>query len=113
MSAWRTAGRWLVLTAATTVVLSQTGSQTITRGGAAASNIKKPENITQDGALFQNVYALEAKGDFAAVERKDYYDISYFCHAGMEASLPRFWSSVSFNLDIENSDYSVRLAAGV
>ena len=98
MSAWRTAGRWLVLTAATTVVLSQTGSPTITRGGAA------PENITQDGALFQNVYALEAKGDFAAVERKDYYNISYFCHAGMEASLPRFWSSVSFNLDIENSD---------
>ncbi len=67
-----------------------------------------PRNFTEEGREFKNVYFLQNKGDFAEVEAKEKDEISCFCHPGMEAALPRFWSSVSFNLDIDKTAvYSV------
>jgi len=73
---------------------------------ATGSNITG-QVVNEDGVQFNNVYRLEAKDDFANVIRKDYYDISYFCHRGMEPSLPRFWSSITFYLHTDTADYSV------
>jgi hypothetical protein len=72
----------------------------------AGNNVTAVE-VYEGGELYQNVYMLEAKGDFAEVPRMEIDVIRYFCHHGTEASLPRFWSSVSFNLVSEDSDYSV------
>jgi hypothetical protein len=93
-SLWWTFSGWLVI------------SKLVWAVSAAGSNItSKVEQ--ENGVTFSNVYRLEVKDDFAEVEKNESEVVAYFCHTGMESTLPRFWSSASFNLVIGNSDYSV------
>ena len=110
-SKWRINSSFSVLLL--TCLLAATADAQAVKNSAAVSNKTEACQITaavvlEDGNQFENVYVLQSKEDCANIEKKEQDVFSYFCHKGIEASLPRFWSSMSFVLNIDSMDYWVR-----